>query len=497
MGFAAAAAAAATPSQTVATPHGAPAFQTPSGRELAKSLGCGACHAGMPGGDAIRHAAPPLGSNAVPLAPAYVFRYMADPRSVRPEIAPARMPAYELDERQRLALALFSTNEIELRGVDDAFRAAQSRHRDASREEGRLLFASLACGGCHEHPEAPEHVAVGPDLSSEGQRVREEWLRTYLAAPVAIRPAGPRPGAGGQMPDFRLDAGEVEALVRFLMEQRAAELPAWTPEVLSPFSMGKAEALLRDRWSCLGCHRLGDDGGRIGPRLDGAARRLRPEYVRALIEDPSHLASETIMPGSLEQPDRLDLIASYLLQREAPWEGSQRVAEIDLRTAGSLPATVAGDAAGTLRAPSASPGVGASVYRARCAPCHGEEGGGDGFNAPYLPVAPTAHRDSAAISLRPDDVLYDGIYAGGRILGKSHRMPAFGASLSDAEIRAVVAYIRVLCGCRGPAWSRDARAAGAGRRVGKARVAGAGRRVGAPRAAGGSISGRERTTPCR
>lgn len=483
MGFAAAAA--ATPSQPVATPHRAPAFQAPSGRELAKSLGCGACHAGMPGGDAIRHAAPPLGSNAVPLAPAYVFRYMADPRRVRPEIAPARMPAYELDERQRLALALFSTNEIELRGVDDAFRAAQSRHRDASREEGRLLFASLACGGCHEHPEAPEHVAVGPDLSSEGQRVREEWLRTYLAAPVAIGPAGPRPGAGGQMPDFRLDAGEVEALVRFLMEQRAAELPAWTPEVLSPFSMGKAEALLRDRWSCLGCHRLGDDGGRIGPRLDGAARRLRPEYVRALIEDPSHLAPGTIMPGSLEQPDRLDLIASYLLQREAAWEGSQRVAEIDLRTAGSL------------RSPAASPGVGASVYRARCAPCHGEEGGGDGFNAPYLPVAPTAHRDSAVISLRPDDVLYDGIYAGGRILGKSHRMPAFGASLSDAEIRAVVAYIRVLCGCRGPAWSRDPRAAGAGRRVGKARVAGAGRRVGAPRAAGGSIGGRERATPCR
>ena len=496
MGFAAAAA--ATPSQPAATPRGAPAFQAPSGRELAESLGCGACHAGLPGRDAIRRAAPPLGSNAVPLAPAYVFRYMADPRSVRPEIAPARMPAYELDERQRLALALFSTNEIELRGVDDAFRSAQSRHRDASREEGRLLFASLACGGCHEHPEAPEHVAVGPDLSAEGQRVREEWLRAYLAAPVAIRPAGPRPGAGGQMPDFRLDAGEVEALVRFLMEQRAAELPAWTPGVLSPFSMGKAEVLLRDRWSCLGCHQLGDDGGRIGPRLDGAARRLRPEYVRALIDDPSHLAPGTIMPGSLEQPDRLDLIASYLLQREAPWAGSQRVAEIDLRAAGlllaaetdllaagSLPATEfdlragsrpaaeTGGAAGTPRVPSASPGVGASVYRARCAPCHGEDGDGDGFNAPYLPVAPTAHRDSAAISLRPDDVLYDGIYAGGRILGKSHRMPAFGASLSDAEIRAVVAYIRELCGCRGPAWSRDARAAG------------------------GSIGGRERATPCR
>ena len=48
----------------------------------------------------------------------------ADPQPVRPELAPARMPVYDLDERQRLVLALFATNEIELRGVDDAFRAA-------------------------------------------------------------------------------------------------------------------------------------------------------------------------------------------------------------------------------------------------------------------------------------------------------------------------------------------------------------------------------------
>lgn len=415
------------------------ASQTPSGRELAEALGCGACHAGMPGAD-IRRVAPVLGSAATPLAPAYAFHYLASPATVRPELAPARMPAYDLDERQRLALALFATNEIELQGVDDAFRAAQSRHPGAGREEGRVLFAALGCGGCHNHPDAPEHVAAAPDLALEGRRVREEWLRSYLAAPVAVRPAGARPGDGGQMPDFRLDSAEVDTLTRFVMSQTAAtQPPPWTPAVLSPFAMRKAEVLLRDRWSCLGCHQLGDDGGRIGPRLDGVAQRLRPEYLRALIEDPSHLAPGTIMPGSFEQRDRLDLIASYLLQREAPWTGSERVTGLPLRER------------------TASVGVGETIYRANCAPCHGQVGGGDGFNAPYLPVAPTVHRDSAAISLRPDDTLYDGIYAGGWILGKSHRMPAFGPSMSDGELRAVVAYIRELCGCRGPPWSRDGR----------------------------------------
>jgi len=34
-------------------------------------------------------------------------------------------------------------------------------------------------------------------------------------------------------------------------------------------------------------------------------------------------------------------------------------------------------------------------------------------------------------------------------------MPAFGGALGTAEIRALVGYIRTLCQCQGPEWSRD------------------------------------------
>lgn len=408
----------------------------PDGERLVEALGCGACHEGVPAGDEIRRVAPAMGTGAAPLAPAYIFHYMADPQAVRPDIAPARMPRYDLTERERLALALFVTNERELRGVDDAFLAARQRHPDADRAEGGVLFRTLNCGGCHAHPDvAPDRNA--PDLSVEGSRVLPDWLAGYLSDPVTIRPAGPVPGRGGQMPDFLLESAEVNAITAYLMTRSASAVQPWDPAVPSPFSMAKAETLLRDRWSCLGCHRLGDDGGRIGPRLDGLAERLRPAYVRALIGDPTHLAPGTIMPASLEQPDRLDLIASYLLSREAEWSASEPVAALP-----ALPDTTS---------------AGAALYAARCAPCHGVAGAGDGFNAPFLPVAPTAHSDSAAMSLRPDDTLYDGIHAGGWILGKSHRMPAFGASLDDSEKRALVAYIRTLCRCEGPAWARDGR----------------------------------------
>ena len=417
--------------------------QVADGRALAEALGCGACHSGMPAGETIRSVTPALVEGEANLAPAYIFHYLQNPQAVRPDLAPARMPTYALSEGERVALALFITNDDELRGVDDALREAMARHPDADREAGRALFGALNCAACHAHADLAPAVTA-PDLSLTAVRVRPEWLTAYLAGPVTIRPAGPVPGQGGQMPDFRLSANEVAALSDFLLGGagtapslgQAAD-PGWEPARLSRFSMDKAQVLLRDRWSCLGCHQLGDDGGRIGPRLDGIAERLRPAYLRALIEDPAHLAPGTVMPASLEQPDRLDLVASYLLQREAPWTGGQAVA---------IPLS-----------PPASADAGAVLYAARCALCHGATGQGDGFNAAYLPTQPTMHADSAAMSLRTDDTLYDGIHAGGRILGKSHRMPAFGASLDDGEKRSLVAYIRTLCNCQGPAWSRDGR----------------------------------------
>ncbi len=94
-------------------------------------------------------------------------------------------------------------------------------------------------------------------------------------------------------------------------------------------------------------------------------------------------------------------------------------------------------------------------YRRYCASCHGETGDGRGYNAKFLPAPPTSHADAVHMSQRPDDTLFDGIYAGGYILNKSPFMPAWGQRLSPEEIRGLVAYIRQLCQCQGPAWSRE------------------------------------------
>ena len=108
-------------------------------------------------------------------------------------------------------------------------------------------------------------------------------------------------------------------------------------------------------------------------------------------------------------------------------------------------------------ASNASPAA-AELYAHWCASCHGASGGGDGPNAKYLPIQPAAHASAEQMRVRPDDSLYDAIAGGGAVMGKSARMPAFGATLSRGEIRSLVAYVRLLCKCEGPAWSRNGKA---------------------------------------
>ena len=98
-----------------------------------------------------------------------------------------------------------------------------------------------------------------------------------------------------------------------------------------------------------------------------------------------------------------------------------------------------------------------ALYQRWCASCHGHNGSGDGPNARYLPVPPAVHSSPSQMSARSDDALYDVIAAGGAAYGRSARMPAFGQTLSPTEIRSLVATIRELCSCAGPAWSRPAR----------------------------------------
>jgi mono/diheme cytochrome c family protein len=215
-----------------------------------------------------------------------------------------------------------------------------------------------------------------------------------------------------------------------------AQTQAFVPRRLSRLDREQVEWLLQRRLPCLGCHRLDGKGGVIGPDLGTVADRRTPGFIYRMIGDPQATLRGSHMPKIPMSDGWRTLLASYLVARRSPGAEPSDPAP----SAGAVPLATITD--------------GAALYQQLCLACHGRLGEGDGYNAVNLPVRPTAHADSAYMSTRPDDVLFDGIYAGAYTLNKSNRMPAWGETLSTEQIRALVRYIRTLCHCRQPAWAR-------------------------------------------
>ncbi len=88
--------------------------------------------------------------------------------------------------------------------------------------------------------------------------------------------------------------------------------------------------------------------------------------------------------------------------------------------------------------------VGKADYQVYCASCHGETGEGDGPVAQALSPKPARYSDGAYMNPLTDTYLFKVIKFGGAAVGKSSMMAPLGGSLSDQQIRNVIAFIRTL-----------------------------------------------------
>lgn len=94
--------------------------------------------------------------------------------------------------------------------------------------------------------------------------------------------------------------------------------------------------------------------------------------------------------------------------------------------------------------------TGAVLYRAWCSSCHGADGRGGSKASVRLEVPAADLADCATSSAEPEERWLAIVRDGGASVGLSMDMPAYGEAATPDQLRAVVRYIRSLCG--EPGW---------------------------------------------
>ena len=410
------------------------------GKEIFTQMSCTACHSMNGEGNAV---VSDLTNSGMKLKEEWLHKFLIAPHVFRGK--ENFMPSYFYKTSDEGLLVenmpdashgvqWISDYLLVAKNDDNAFEQVKKENPGITKKQGESIFKSQNCVACHRSTLA-ENGRTAPDLNMQSSRVTKEWLDAFLKKPHAVRPFGYPAGRGNRMPDFRLDEKEAEMISNFL---HALDDKTEPVAKLSAFKLSKTESLIQNKFSCTGCHSLNGNGGKIGPDLDQVSSRLNPLYVRNLLSNPHQFDAQVIMPMDPVSSRSKEEILSFLYQKEAKAADTEYLSLIDhqpILTEDSLL-------------------VSENLYQRNCAICHGTTGGGDGFNAGYMHTLPTNHSDAAYMSLRADDTMFDGIFNGGYYLNKSNQMPAWGQSFSLAEISGLVRYMRELCDCEGPEWSR-------------------------------------------
>jgi cytochrome c2 len=302
------------------------------GRALIVQSGCFSCHE-IPGFDGLTFHGPALDSIGVKVRPEWLPRWLKDPKSYleRSKMGNFRLSGDEIGGLQAFLLSQRAIPPLDSTTVD---------WRKADTSAGRALFGELRCVSCHSVN--GRGGTMGPELTRLGDKVRRDWLFSFLKDPHRVQPET-------AMLQYRLADDQLRDLTAFLLEEYRSpdtgpEPPPVTYQDARVIAAGRATF---ERRGCTSCHHLGDikDAGRIGPSLAGIADRNPDEllfgsvtvhrttdnYIFLKVLRPDALSKPSMMPTfgfapidaakialALASIRKGDLPASYVQNRPAP-----------------------------------------------------------------------------------------------------------------------------------------------------------------------------------
>jgi putative heme-binding domain-containing protein len=145
--------------------------------------------------------------------------------------------------------------------------------------EGQALFRGL-CSGCHG---GAGRGGKGPDLTDN------RWIHGGTDADVARVIENGVPNTTMKKLGDALKPEQVRKLIGYIRSlARTSTESTWKPYMPGDAQAGRKIFFdAHGKAPCAKCHRVGGEGGRIGPALDRIASRRAPEYVMESIIQPS------------------------------------------------------------------------------------------------------------------------------------------------------------------------------------------------------------------
>ena len=196
------------------------------GRELVTKMGCFACHTiDYPAFTDLPRPGPSLRKVASKTRPEWAYRWIEEPRAFRPT---TWMPHFFFEEnikgqdnleRQRIEIASLVSYLWE-----KSERASYPAAPAGNAADGKALFESVGCTGCHmldgEAARDQFYPQInrfhGPNLVNTGSKVSAGWLYAWLKDPKAYNPET-------RMPNLRLTDPEAADITAYLMSSRDSE----------------------------------------------------------------------------------------------------------------------------------------------------------------------------------------------------------------------------------------------------------------------------------
>ena len=174
---------------------------------------------------------------------------------------------------------------------------------------GRALIAEKNCRGCHIIEgmggdiralfSGTELALAPPNLNTQGEKTRPEWLHPFLVDPGKTKL---RPWLNVRMPTFHFSEPEAATVGAYFSAVDRAPYPFSTQEIETTPERLKIGAELFTKFQCASCHPTstaippGKDPTDLAPNLMLANDRLRPDWVLRWIQDPQKIFPGTKMP---------------------------------------------------------------------------------------------------------------------------------------------------------------------------------------------------------